>query len=316
LKGLARTIVTFSIPAVLACIYPILPEYAKFFLARVMILSVYAYGYAICFQMLGMLSLGHAALFAAGMYGAGLYTIYASPSPLSALLMGVAAALAFSLAMGLLSTRVGGPFLTITTLLAAQALYLVALHFNEITGGEQGIVLGREATLVWPLSPWLGESDSRYLFSLVTLVIAVTGVWALSRSRLGKLFIAVRDDEEKLESLGYNTATLKLLGFALSGVYSGTAGALQALLYSYVGAGYAGILNSVEPVLWVLVGGPLIQVGPLLGCMLVNIIADLARGMLRGHVLIVGLGLVLIAFAAGRLSWAYRLLRRSTGLVS
>lgn len=314
MKNRVVTVLQFLIPLVFAVAYPALSEYARSFLARVMILAIYSYGYAICFQMLGLLSLGHAALFAAGMYGAGLYTVYVSPDPFSALALGILAALSLSSIMGLLTTRSGGPYLMISTLLATQAIYLAALHFNDFTGGEQGIVLRREATLVWALSPWLNEIDARYFVSLLTLAITLTGVWVISSTRLGRLFLAARDDEEKLESLGYNTATLKLLGFILSGVLSGVAGALQALLYGYVGAGYAGVLNSVEPILWVLVGGPYIQIGPLLGCMLVNVVADFTRGLLRGHVLIVGFGLVLIAFATGRLSWAYRLLRRSRGI--
>ncbi|MEM0381997.1 MAG: branched-chain amino acid ABC transporter permease [Nitrososphaerota archaeon] len=300
-------------PLALAAVYPLLPEYQRALMSRVLILSIYSYGYAVCFQMIGLMSLGHAALFASGMYGAGLYAFYASPDPLAALLVGVAASTLLSILFGLVSTRVGGSYFMIGTLLASQALYLAALHFNEVTGGEQGLVLEKEATIVGALGPLLSELDARYFTSLAALTIVIVCVTILSHSRLGRLFHALRDDEGKLEALGYNTSALKLVAFTISGALSGASGALQALLYGYIGAGYAGILNSVEPVLWVIVGGPYIQVGPLLGCLAVNLLSDLARGLLRGHVLTVGAGLVAFAFATGRLRWAYRLLGVSRG---
>jgi len=282
----------------LAAVYPLLPDYYRSFTARVLILSVYSYGYAVCFRMMGVMSLGHAALFAAGMYGAGLYTIYVEPNPLSALLAGIAASVLASAALGALALRVGGHYLMIGTLLAAETLYLSALHFNDVTGGEQGRVLERGGTIVGALSGMAGEMEIRYLISLLALSLAVAAVSALSYSGLGRLIVALRDDEEKLWSLGYNTSAIKLAGFAVSGALSGASGALNALLYGYMGAEYAGLLNSVEPILWTLAGGPLIQVGPLIGCIAVNIVSDIARGVTRGHVFVVGGGLVALALAA------------------
>ncbi|MEM0482254.1 MAG: branched-chain amino acid ABC transporter permease [Nitrososphaerota archaeon] len=305
-----NNIVALIILVILAAAYPVLPEYQKALVSRVMILSIYSYGYAVCIQMIGVMSLGHAALFAAGMYGAGLYAYYVSPDPFLALVVGVAVSVLLSMLLGVLAMRVGGAYLMIGTLLASQTLYLAALHFNDITGGEQGLVLRGEATIVGVLKPLFPELDARYVASLFALTVAVAGVTLLSSSRLGRMLLAVRDDEEKLESLGYNTHLLKLLAFSISGALSGASGSLLALLYGYVGAGYAGVLNSVEPVLWVLVGGPYVEFGPFLGCLLVNLLADTARGLLRGHVLVVGAGLVAFALATGRLRWAYHIIER------
>ncbi|GBC70380.1 hypothetical protein HRbin02_00146 [Candidatus Calditenuaceae archaeon HR02] len=303
-------IAALIIPVILAAAYPALPDYQKALMSRVLILSIYSYGYAVCFQMIGVMSLGHAALFAAGMYGAGFYAFYVSPDPFPALSVGVASSVLLSMLLGVLAMRVGGHYLMIGTLLASQTLYLAALHFNDITGGEQGLVLRGEATIVRALKPLLSELDARYVASLLALTVAVVGITLLTSSRLGRLLLAVRDDEEKLESLGYNTSLLKLLAFSISGALSGASGSLIALLYGYVGAGYAGVLNSVEPVLWVLVGGPYVEFGPFLGCLLVNLLADAARALLRGHVLVVGAGLVAFALATGRLRWAYQLMAR------
>lgn len=304
------TLAALAIPAILAAAYPLLPEYQKALLTRVMILSIYSYGYAVCFQMTGIMSLGHAALFAAGMYGAGLYAFYISPDPLAALAVGLLSSVLLSILLGALASRVGGPYVMIGTLLASQTLYLAALHFNDITGGEQGLVLRGEAAIMGALRPVLSELDARYIVSLIALTVAAAVMTLLSFSRLGRMLQAVRDDEEKLESMGYNTSLLKLIAFVISGVLSGASGSLSALLYGYVGAGYAGVLNSVEPLLWVLVGGPYVEFGPFLGCLLVNLLADTARGFLRGHVLVVGAGLVAIALATGKLRWAYQMMSR------
>jgi branched-chain amino acid transport system permease protein len=299
----------------LALLYLVLPEYGRALLARLMILAVYSYGYAVTFHMLGVMSLGHASLFASGMYGAGLYALYfPAGGPVGSVAAGLAASLVASIALGVVTLRTRGPYMMVATLLASQALYLLLLHFNEVTGGEQGVVLPRELTMAWQLLLLgLGESESRYLVSLAALSGAAASVSFLSSSKLGRTLVAMRDDEERVESLGYDRRLYRLAGFAVSGLLSGLSGALYVLMYGYMGAGFAGVMNSVQPILWVLAGGPSILIGPLAGCLAVTLLSDLAGGLVRGHVLVVGLGLVAIALAARRLSSVARTLGRVTG---
>jgi branched-chain amino acid transport system permease protein len=269
----------------------------------------------VTFHLLGVMSLGHAALFAAGMYGAGLYALR-SPvgGPPAAIAAGLASSLIASVILFLVTLRTRGPYTMIATLLLSQALYLLMLHFNEVTGGEQGIVLPRQATVAWQLGGVLGEVGSRYFVALAGLTAAVLSVLLLHRSRLGRILLALRDDEDKLESLGYDRRLYRLIGFSVSGLLSGLSGSLYTLIYGYMGAGFAGVMNSVQPILWVLAGGPLVELSPFVGCLAVGLLSDLASGLVRGHVLVVGLGLVAIALATRRLVWVSRLLGRLEGV--
>ena len=300
---------------VLALLYLLLPDYGRTLLTRIMILSIYSYGFAVTFHLLGVMSLGHAALFAAGMYGAGLYALR-SPvgGPPAAIAAGLASSLIASVILCLVTLRTRGPYTMIATLLLSQALYLLMLHFNEVTGGEQGIVLPRQATVAWQLGGVLGEVGSRYFVALAGLTAAVLSVLLLHRSRLGRILLALRDDEDKLESLGYDRRLYRLIGFSVSGLLSGLSGSLYTLTYGYMGAGFAGVMNSVQPILWVLAGGPLVELSPFVGCLAVGLLSDLASGLVRGHMLVVGLGLVAIALATRRLVWVSRLLGRLEGV--
>jgi len=314
-RGVGIPVLSALTIIVLTLLYLLLPDYGRTLLTRIMILSIYSYGFAVTFHLLGVMSLGHAALFAAGMYGAGLYALR-SPvgGPPAAIAAGLASSLIASVILCLVTLRTRGPYTMIATLLLSQALYLLMLHFNEVTGGEQGIVLPRQATVAWQLGGVLGEVGSRYFVALAGLTAAVLSVLLLHRSRLGRILLALRDDEDKLESLGYDRRLYRLIGFSVSGLLSGLSGSLYTLIYGYMGAGFAGVMNSVQPILWVLVGGPLVELSPFVGCLAVGLLSDLASGLVRGHVLVVGLGLVAIALATRRLVWVSRLLGRLEGV--
>jgi branched-chain amino acid transport system permease protein len=314
-RGVGIPVLSALTIIVLALLYLLLPDYGRTLLTRIMILSIYSYGFAVTFHLLGVMSLGHAALFAAGMYGAGLYALR-SPvgGPPAAIAAGLASSLIASVILCLVTLRTRGPYTMIATLLLSQALYLLMLHFNEVTGGEQGIVLPRQATVAWQLGGVLGEVGSRYFVALAGLTAAVLSVLLLHRSRLGRILLALRDDEDKLESLGYDRRLYRLIGFSVSGLLSGLSGSLYTLTYGYMGAGFAGVMNSVQPILWVLAGGPLVELSPFVGCLAVGLLSDLASGLVRGHMLVVGLGLVAIALATRRLVWVSRLLGRLEGV--
>jgi branched-chain amino acid transport system permease protein len=274
----------------------VLPAYHHTNFARIMVLASYAVGYNLLVGYTGLLSLGHAMFFAAGLYGAGLTIQYLGFDAPSGFAAGVLAGAGLAAAVGVVALRTSGVAFMIVTLMFAQACYLLTLYFNDITRGDEGFVLDPAARrwALGGLSLDLSAPATRYnialgLFAACTIVCLV-----LVRSAVGRVLIAVRENEARTTLLGYHSFRYKLLALALSGAMSGAAGAAYALLFSYVGATFASIQYSIFPLLWVLLGGAGTTLGPLLGTLLMFYLVDFSSEYTSSYMLVVGVALVLL----------------------
>ncbi|MBZ4689671.1 MAG: inner-rane translocator [Cereibacter sp.] len=291
MKALA---VHLALIAALLAVQFVLPPYHYTNVARVMVLAVYAMGYNIAFGYTGLLSLGHALFFAAGMYAAGL-AVQGAPA-LLALPLGMLAGGAMALAVGLLALRTAGVAFMIVTLMFAQAGYLTILYYGPVTGGDEGFVLAREARMLAGLD--LSADGPRYLTALAIFGVALLANLALVRSGFGRVMVAMRENEERSRMLGYAPFRTKLIALTLSGLYSGTAGAAYALMFGYVGASFVAIQYSILPLLWVLLGGAGTVLGPFVGALLMFYLIDLSSSVTDASNLAVGVALlVLVLFA-------------------
>lgn len=276
----------------------LLPAYHHGVMARVMVLACYAIGYNILFGYTGLLSLGHAMFFAAGMYGAGMPMHLFGVTPLPAFVMGVASATLLALVVGALALRTAGVAFMIVTLMFAQAGYLAILLAGTWTRGDEGIVLKQAQRQLWGLD--LSAEGTRYLAALTLFGLCLIASLWLVRSRAGRVLIAIRENEERARLLGYDTFAMKLMAVTASGAFAGVAGAGYGILFGYVGATFAGVQYSILPLLWVLLGGAGTILGPFLGTLFMFYLVDLASDMTSAYLLVVGVALVLLTlFAPG-----------------
>lgn len=280
-----------------------LPPYHANNLARIMVLAVFAMGYNISFGYTGLLSLGHALFFAAGIYGAGLAVWQVEWSLFPALAMGLVAGGGVAGAVGLLALRTAGVSFMIVTLMFAQAGYLTILYFGRYTGGDEGFVvesIGRQA-----FGYDLAHDGPRAVAAFVLFGVALLVKLWLVRSPFGRVMVAMRENEERSRMLGYNPFRVKLIALVISGVYAGAAGAAYGVLFGYVGANFAGVQYSILPMLYVLMGGAGTVLGPLLGAAVMFYLVDFASGLTSAHLLVVGVALVLLVLFAprGLLGW-------------
>lgn len=265
-------------------------------LARIMVLAVFAMGYNLAFGYTGLLSLGHALFFAAGMYAAGLsaqmWDVTAGP----ALILGTLGGGAMATAVGLLALRTAGVSFMIVTLMFAQAGYLTILYFGAATGGDEGFTLSAAARSFAGLD--LSTDTPRFLSALVLFAAGLLISLALIRSPFGRTMVAMRENEERSRMLGYNPFTVKLASLTLSGLYAGAAGAAYAILFGYAGASFATIQYSILPMLYVLLGGAGTTLGPFLGAVLMFVLIEAASNLTSAHLFFVGAALVaLVLFA-------------------
>lgn len=285
--------------AVLALLFAlqfVLPAYHHSNLARIMVMASFAVGYNLLLGYTGLLSLGHAMFFAAGLYGAGLAQLHLGLDPLSGFFCGILAGTGLAVAVGLLALRTSGVAFMIVTLMFAQAGYLTTLYFNEFTRGDEGFVLpaaARSFTVLGQVVD-LGDPATRFNIALLLFAACLLAGLALVRSAIGRVLVAIRENEPRALMLGYHSFRYKLLALAISGAMSGAAGAAYALLFSYVGATFASIQYSIFPLLWVLVGGVGTVIGPLLGTVVMFYLVDISSSYTSSYMLVVGLALVLL----------------------
>jgi branched-chain amino acid transport system permease protein len=280
----------------LVCGHFVLPAYHHGNMARIMVLASYAIGFNILFGYTGLLSLGHAMFFAAGMYGMGLTSYHLGWSAAPAFLAGLVAAAALSLLVGVLALRTLGVAFMIVTLMFAQAAYLTILLFGTWTRGDEGLVLRPAQRMLWGID--LSNEANRYLAALILFAVVLGFCLWLARDPAGRVLVAIRENEQRAALLGYDTFRAKLGAVVISGTISGAAGAAYGLLFGYVGATFASVQYSIFPLLWVLLGGAGTVLGPFLGTLFMFYLIDVSSGLTHAYMLIAGVVLVALTLFA------------------
>ena len=274
----------------------VLPAYHHGNLARIMVLAAYAVGYNILFGYTGLLSLGHALFFAAGMYGMGLMINQVGAAPFPALIVGLMVGALVSLALGFLALRTEGVAFMIVTLMFAQAGYLTVLYFGTHTRGDEGFVIQQAERVLWGVD--LSDPTNRYFAAFLIFGVSLLLTLRLVQTPFGRVLIAIRENEERARMLGYDVFAHKLAAVVLSGTISAMAGAVYGLLFGYVGASFASVQYSIFPLLWVLLGGAGTVLGPFVGTLFMFYLIDLSSGLTSAYMLIAGVVLVLLTLFA------------------
>lgn len=285
-----------AVIAVLLALNFLLPAYHHGLMARILVLATFAMGYNLTFGYGGLLSLGHAMFFAAGLYGAGLSIQHLGFGVPEAFLAALACGALLALVVGVLALRTTGVAFMIVTLMFSQAVHLAIIYFSTFTGGDQGLMLRpqqrRVETVLGTLN--LTDPNTRYLVALALFTVVLFLMLALVRSGFGRVLVAIRENEERTRMLGYDTFSGRLAALVASGTVCAAAGAAYGILFGYVGANFASVQYSILPLLWVLLGGAATTLGPLFGTVFMYYVVDIASGYTSAYMLVVGIVLILL----------------------
>jgi len=227
--------------------------FAEYWLAQltfVLIYSIVGLGLMLLAGFTGLFSLGHAAFLGVGAYTQAVLTNAGVPFPLAL----VAAALlsaAVGMVVGLPALRVKGIYLGIATLAFGFIVEEVFARWERVTGGNAGMQL--KAPDLFGFKAESGESF--YYLCLVIAVIATLAILNLLRSPTGRAFVAIRDSEISAQSMGIHLARYKTLSFAISAALAGVGGALYAHKIKFLSPEQFDILQSIDLLLMVVVGG-------------------------------------------------------------
>jgi branched-chain amino acid transport system permease protein len=272
----------------------VLPDYYVLTATRMMVLAVFAIGYNMLLGYVGLLSLGHAIFFAAGLYGAGLASYHLGVSVPLAFLGGIVAAFLLALVIGFVALPTMRVSFMIVTLMFSQVGFLTTLYFSEYTGGQDGLSMPRAARS-FSLGGWtvdLTDQAVRFNLAFGLLFVALAVSFLVLVSRKGRIFAAIRGNEGRTEMLGFNTFAAKLEAFLYSGTIAGAAGAAYGLLFGYIGSTFASIQYSIEVLLFTLLGGAGTLLGPLIGVVLMMTMIDQLSELTSAYLLVVGVVLI------------------------
>ena len=274
----------------------ILPTYHHSSVSKIMLLASYAIGYNFLLGYTGLMSLGHAMFFSSGMYSMGLGIYYLELSPLNGVIFSASFSLMVSLIFGLFALRTSGVSFLIVTLMFGQTFYLSILYFNEFTFGHDGFSLAKYlgSFVIFGKEYLFSNPDIRYNFALLLLTSYLLITTFIVLSPVGRILIAIRENESRTQLLGYNVFYYKLFALVLSGTFSGVAGAMHGLLFSYIGTTFAEIHHSISPLLWTLLGGAGTVIGPLFGTGIMYYLIDFIGEITKNYLLVVGIVLILM----------------------
>ena len=228
----------------------VMPEYWLAQLTFVLIYGIVGLGLMLLAGFTGQFSLGHAAFLGVGAYTQGVLTNLGLPFPL-AMLCAAGLAAAVGVVVGLPALRVKGIYLGIATLAFGFIVEEVFARWESVTGGNAGMSVQAPAIFDWTVDSGTGF----YFICLVTAVLVTLGVLNLLRASTGRAFVAIRDSEISAQSMGIHLARYKTLAFALSAALAGLGGALYAHKIQFLSPDQFSLLQSVDLLLLVVIGG-------------------------------------------------------------
>jgi branched-chain amino acid transport system permease protein len=266
-------------------------ESAVYYFSLVLIWSIFAIGYDLVFGVTGMLSLGHAAFFGAGAFVHAVLMMRAGwPFAASLFAAGLAGTVLAAL-FGLLTLRSTGVFLALTTQALAQLAYvLAATRLSAWTGGLDGLA-GVPRPHIGDWDPFNPRVYYALLAGLFLLALAIAGL--LRASPFGQVLLAIRQNTTRSLQLGFDARLFKLAAFAVSGCYSGIAGALLASLMSFVSPQIMQWTVSGDLLIMVLLGGAGTLLGPVLGVAFIELLREELSGVTEHWFGVLGLIFVL-----------------------
>jgi branched-chain amino acid transport system permease protein len=229
---------------------PLLPEYLLSQLTFILIYGIVGLGLMLLAGYTGLFSIGHAAFFGVGAYAQAVLTGRGWPFPL-ALVTGTVLSAATGIVVGLPALRVKGIYLGIATLSFGFIVAEVFARWESVTGGNAGKTVGAPKMFGWTAD----SGPSFYYLCLVLAVVCTLACLNLLRSPTGRAFVAIRDSEISAQSMGIHLARYKTLSFAISAALAGIGGALYAHQIRFLSPDQFDIVQSIDLLLMVVIGG-------------------------------------------------------------
>jgi branched-chain amino acid transport system permease protein len=240
-------------------------------ITKILIFSIFALSLNLIWGYTGLISLGHATYFGVGAYTSTILIVHVGIGNfwLTALMAIIVAGLVAAV-YGIIALRVSGLYFLLVTLALGQLVFSISTVWRPITGGDNGII-----GIPYPDIGIPGFTFNPLYFYFLVFIIAVIFyflIYRLVHSPFGHALQGIRDDERKMQSLGYNTWLHKYIAFIIAGMVAAVAGVLFSYFLVVVGPSQLSITTSTMALLMVIIGSTQVFWGPVAGAVVVILI--------------------------------------------
>jgi branched-chain amino acid transport system permease protein len=276
-------------------IYPFIPFIGKYksLGAELLIWSIFALSFNLVLGYTGLPSFGHGAFYGVGTYAVALTITHVySKGVIIPLLIAALFGGLFTFFYGYFIKKKRGIYFALLTVAFSQILYVIAFRWNEVTGGETGITSLKIGTFLG-----IGLKDPLYFYYFTFLVFVITSIMIrkIANSPVGKVLLALKQDEKRTQYLGFNTEKYVWYIFTVSGIFAGLAGGMYGLLHCSAFADTLHWVKSGDVVMATLLGGGLVNFyGPIVGSVIFITAREFLSSFWDNWMLLYGFSFVII----------------------
>lgn len=270
------------------------PKYITSLVTDIVIFSIYAMGYDILLGFTNQFSYGQALYFGLGAYGVLLSVLHMGVNLWTGIIIALTICVFISLLLGSLSVRLTGAYFVIITIIFNLVFYFLALSWVWLTGGDDGLTFTVPPLDFLLIKLSLNDHIVKFCFIFSLFIISFLILERLISSPLGRIFIGIRENEERLTFLGYDVFRYKLIAYVVSALFSGLSGALYAIRLGYASAEFFSLSLSALPIVYTLVGGMGTLIGPVIGTIIILPFTYFVGALWKHYFIIVGALIILL----------------------
>jgi branched-chain amino acid transport system permease protein len=268
------------------------------FLTELFVWILFAISFDLIFGYTGLLSFGQALFFGLGSYTVTILMRQFGFNTELSLLLSIVIPMIFAWFVGYFSVKLTGIHFVIITIIFAIIGNIIGDTWTSFTGGSDGLTFSPHPFRLGLFQINLMDIKGNYYFVLGVVAISYLFLRRMVQSPLGKVFISIRENEERAKLIGYNVQRYKLIAFIIAGGLSGLAGGLYSLTLKYVAASYLHWSVSGHAVVYTVVGGMGTLIGPAIGAGIVMSLEHYLINYLQATDLVVGIVLVFMVLMA------------------
>jgi len=316
-----RTLLPWAIAAVVLALIPLWVQspYALHIFILLFIAIALGESWNVIGGFAGQYSVGHAAWYGLGAYGAFILLQRKAIAPWFGVWVAVAAAVIIALVVGWITFRLRGPYFVLASIAVAEIIRLAALNWKELTNGAEGILAADAPPLRLGgtvITDWNSKTPFFYMgLAMALFCIAVN--FLVKRSKLGYYLQAIREDQDAAHSLGIPLTLSKNTALAISAACTALAGSFAAFYIGFIEPqGVFGIEVSIQMVLTCIIGGIGTVAGPVIGAVVVVLLSEALRASLSSaHLLVYGVLVIIVILTMpdGFVGFIAQRLRRKAG---
>lgn len=283
----------FLLASAVICLVMLKERYPALVLCTICVYILAVTGLDVLFGYTGQVSFGHAGFFAIGAYGSTLLSLNVGITPLVTVFLGAVLAMLFGIIIAFPASKLVKHFLSLLTIAFGQMVYIFVSVTDKLTNGYSGIINIPHINL---FGYTLKSNQSNFFMLLIVVVAILILKKHLIQSRIGRAFIAIRENPHAAAGMGINVRAYKVMAFAISAFLAGLAGGFYAHLIGFISPDTFMNTQSNLFMTMLLFGGIATLAGPIIGSAALVIVTELMQSFVSAQMLIYAFFILAILF--------------------